>query len=258
LPSQRSDLAQLDLQRQLMRRTLLVTAHPDDEAIGAGILLQRLPAAALVCCTNGAPDTERFWREKGFHSREQYGEARRRELGEAAKRARLAFATMLDIKDQELYLHLPYAIDCVCERIREWQPESIVTHAYEGGHPDHDAASFVSSVAGARYSLPVWEMPLYHGPSVAKVRQRFRDDSAEIVEIAGSPIELERKWQLWAAHASQLPVLQRFDINLPELFRPQPRYDYTSPADGARRDFSSVEMPQEMVCAKFRELLRCA
>jgi LmbE family N-acetylglucosaminyl deacetylase len=247
-----------ELERRLIRRALLVTAHPDDESIGAGVLMQRLPAAAVLCCTNGSPKVERFWRDKGFRSREEYAEARARELAQAAEIAGVAWAKMLPIADQELYLNLAEAIARVSDAVREFRPEILVTHAYEGGHPDHDACSFVAATVAGDTGLPVWEMPLYHGPTAAKVRQRFRDDATECVEIVPSIEELRIKRELWQAHASQTPVIRTFDVELPELFRPQPRYDYATPADGERERYSSIDISQRAVCEKFVEFRRGA
>lgn len=49
------------------------------------------------------------------------------------------------------------------------RPRRLVTHAYEGGHPDHDAAAFVARAAldllrrSGRPAPRLLEMALYHG-----------------------------------------------------------------------------------------------
>src|SRR5690242_7329714 len=49
----------------LTRRVLVVVAHPDDEAIGAGALLCGIPEATIVHVTDGAPADPGYAQRKG-------------------------------------------------------------------------------------------------------------------------------------------------------------------------------------------------
>src|SRR6476661_8567872 len=55
-------------------RILVLAAHPDDETIGASLLLSRFPQSAVVFLTDGAPRDTRFWSAQVNGSREAYAE----------------------------------------------------------------------------------------------------------------------------------------------------------------------------------------
>ncbi|MEO5568890.1 MAG: PIG-L family deacetylase [Gemmatimonadaceae bacterium] len=62
------------------RRVVVIVAHPDDEAIGAGAVLRGFPDVTVVHVTDGAPLDEGYAQRKGFQDRDAYAAARRREV----------------------------------------------------------------------------------------------------------------------------------------------------------------------------------
>ena len=65
----------------LLGKTLVLVAHPDDEAAGCGVLLQRIRQPVVVFATDGAPRDSFFWNK--FGSREAYVQIRRDEALQA-------------------------------------------------------------------------------------------------------------------------------------------------------------------------------
>src|SRR5262249_37360443 len=59
----------------LLGATLILVAHPDDEVIACGALMQRMEKAVVLFATDGAPRDERFWKQHG--SRYAYAGLRR-------------------------------------------------------------------------------------------------------------------------------------------------------------------------------------
>ena len=146
---------------------MIVVAHPDDETIGLGAQLGRFDDALLVHVTDGAPRDGDDARNYGFASA---GRLRRGATGESWTR-RCAPATPrgcarlgLGIPDKEAWRDLAGLARRIAELLRAEQPAAVFTHAYEGGHPDHDAAAFAVHAACRLADAPpaIIEMPFYH------------------------------------------------------------------------------------------------
>ena len=81
----------------------VVVAHPDDETLGFGILLQRLPAVSILHVTDGAPADMADAGRLGFASCAEYAAVRRRELDAALALADIPpdGTCRMDYTDQE-------------------------------------------------------------------------------------------------------------------------------------------------------------
>lgn len=217
----------------LLGRTMVLVAHPDDESGGCAALLQRIQDPIVVFATDGAPFDEYFWHP--FGSREAYSRLRRQEALRGLAAIGVHSVHFLDdhagseFLDQQLHRVLPAAISAMDVLVRRYRPDAILAPAYEGGHPDHDSCSFLGSLIGELYSIPVWEMPLYHRTERGRiVCQRFPDPDGTEVRVRYTLPELLNRNFLIANYASQTD-LGDFVKSRIEYFRPQRRYDYTKP-----------------------------
>lgn len=147
------------------KKALVVVAHPDDAVLFAGSILPLFREIFLLHTTDGAPSRE-VARRKGFARRLDYFRARRRELEEALAAGGIhATLLALPIRDGCAALFVDRILREVAALIENFAPEVILTHAYEGGHRDHDTTVFAVCTAARRAGVldRVWEMACYHG-----------------------------------------------------------------------------------------------
>jgi N-acetylglucosamine malate deacetylase 2 len=245
----------MEVLHPLLGRTLVLVAHPDDEAVGCGALLQRMSDAIIVYATDGAPRSDYFWASYG--SREEYARVRRDEAERALDAVGVHHFHWLTedppIVDQELYRNLRLAYSGLLTLVESEMPDAILTLAYEGGHPDHDSCAFLAKQIGHARQLPVWEMPVYQRSSGEIRYQCFLDDT-EGVSLEISREELVRKMNMFGAYASQSEVLQEF-LPYKESFRPMRPYDFSKPPHVGELNYESWQWPMKGsdLCQAFTE-----
>ncbi len=229
-----SALDALTAEGPILVRLLIVVAHPDDETIGLGAQLRRLRDALLLHVTDGAPRDGEDARRHGFADPADYAAARRRELAAAliAGEAAVIPTTTLGIPDQEAYLDLAGLSRSIAECLEHERPAAVLTHAYEGGHPDHDAAAFAvhmacRSVAAANRPAII-EMPFYHADDGRMVTGIFLPAQSEEVAIRLNETDLRRKRRMVDCFYSQREILACCKLDI-ERFRPAPAYDFRAP-----------------------------
>ncbi|HEY6089368.1 MAG TPA: PIG-L family deacetylase [Gemmatimonadaceae bacterium] len=225
--------------------TLVVVAHPDDEAIGAGGLLAGLPDAVVAHVTDGAPRDERYAHSRGFQTREEYARARRREVANALSHVGITPERCrgLGYVDGEASLQLLELVFDVAELMDEVRPDIVLTHPYEGGHSDHDATAFAVHLACGilrRDQVPtpmVFELTSYHNFSgTRRVLSFLPYMGSEEATIKLTEAEKALKKRMYDEFASQRQVLERFPIGI-ERFRPAPRYVFTKAPHEGQLDY---------------------
>jgi N-acetylglucosamine malate deacetylase 2 len=215
----------------------VVVAHPDDETIGCGAILRRLPLVRVVHVTDGAPRNMSDAVRLGLSSRDSYAMVRRAELTAALTLAGVPAwrHVRLGVIDQTAAFALVELVRRLAPLL--YQARIVVTHAFEGGHPDHDAVAFAVHAAcaliAARGPRPqIIEMPFYRAGNDGWARQSFvpQGELAQtIVVLSGDEQKLKRR--MIAAHSSQRASLSPFRLDR-ERFRVAPGYDFRELPNG--------------------------
>ena len=220
--------ARLASSERIAERVAIVVAHPDDETLWCGSLLARLDDAVLIHLTDGSPADGEDAHRLGFATREGYADARAGELDAALghlgyRGERRGYA----VRDKEAVFRL----DAIIDRLRGDLAGAavVLTHPYEGGHPDHDAAALaVARVADA----PIVEFACYAMERGERVFGRFVADPAHPEQAR--PLDADERMRVGAAvraHATQRHVIGEWRPKA-ERWRDAPAYDFTRPPPG--------------------------
>lgn len=214
----------------------VIGAHPDDETIGASWLLARAPSLSIIQVTDGAPHDRRLWPSDAPRTRTDYAALRRTECEAALAEVGVSPRQIMNLwfADQDAARSLVEVARSLATVLARIVPTLVVTHPYEGGHPDHDATSFAVRAAlalGVRDGLPrprVLEMTSYHRREGALETGRFLPHDQVEVTCVLDPDERARKRRMFDAYASQRAVLSDFRID-EERYRVAARVPFDRP-----------------------------
>ena len=163
------------------RSVAVVVAHPDDEVIGVGSRLPSLTRVSVVYVTDGAPRSMHDARAAGYDTRSAYALARHREAEASLALAGIPPQHVIrhEIADQEAALRMADLARRLARFFRDAPIQVVLTHPYDGGHPDHDATAFAVHQAAiltaeAGGTTPaILEMAGYHAGPHGLVTDRF-------------------------------------------------------------------------------------
>lgn len=213
-------------------RVAVVVAHPDDESIAFGAQLARFPGGMVVHVTDGAPENPKEWNSKGFETKQEYANARKRELDNALDIAgHTGLRASLGVSDQQAPFTLAQNAERLAVLFLKQNTKFVLTHSYEGGHPDHDATAFAVHAAKALLKkkgidIFIIEAPIYRGEGSEIVWQDFTSfDDVETLQLPLSNEERVLKERMFEAHKSQYDTFPKVSTEA-EWLRLAPEYNF--------------------------------
>jgi LmbE family N-acetylglucosaminyl deacetylase len=215
-------------------RPLIFVAHPDDETLACGGLLQRFPESLVVFATDGTPAG--YGLERRYGRLKAYTELRFQEAACALSHVPNASFKWITGADGSYFgdMHVHEELQAAAISLRAiaqvFAPDAIVSHSYEGAHIDHDACSFIAMHVASALLLKRFEFPMYWLDQSGKaVLQRFRDgglgvaaralEGTAIMKWQLSEAEIECKKKMMAEYRTQQGTVSTFDPST-ERFRP--------------------------------------
>ena len=232
-----------------MRRMMVVTAHPDDEAGGFGGSLrlyhERGVETCVVCLTPGQAATNRG----GARSDEELAAMRRREFAASCEILKVTEGIVLSYPDGNLYRQDLYHVVCdLTYHVRRFRPQVMLTFGPEGGitgHTDHSMASVFCSLA-FQWSARSNRYPDQLRDGVRAHRaQKLYYQTASVALPDRQPITvppptttiaigqyLQTKIDAFGAHTSQSPLFPRVRETL-KTMGPQENFHLAAAANHA-------------------------
>jgi LmbE family N-acetylglucosaminyl deacetylase len=236
-----------DLTRTM--RCSVIVAHPADEVVGAGCLISKLVDVTVLHITDGAPSDMHDAVAAGFKERSEYAQARRQEC-----LAALAIANVPEDRVVEFEITDQCATQCLADLtkkiatfLQQSAADIVVTHPYEGGHPDHDATAFATHAAlrlmkenGFRPPV-VFEMALHPSTDFkAKLPEFLPGSERETTTLLLDDRAQRLKQRLYACFETQRSSLELSPLG-PERFRQPVVYDFSAPPSGGRLYYENFD-----------------
>ena len=219
-----------------MEQALVVLAHHDDEFFLAPLILDEAQAGVAVTVaflTHGSLD--------GSDAATRAAESRAvlRGLGVAESRIQ-HLGELIGAGDGALYLNGKRALEMLRERHDGARFQRVYLMAWEGGHPDHDAAHQVGAAFAAGSGARLFEFPLYNSCRTPPGKFQLMTPvprPGDLHERRLTPVEAESCFALTQAYPSQRGIF--------ELFAPSIRRCLFE-----RRSYLFRELPQPLDCSK--------
>ena len=204
-------------------KLLCVTAHPDDECFAFGGALMLAAEAgvetSVLCFTDGQAATNRG----DSISPEHLGKMRREEFAASCRILGVTHYELLDYQDAQLeFADFSATAAMLVKRIRDYQPQVVLTFGLDGAMNTHADHTMVSAFTTAAFH---WAASPKRFPDLGPkhtAQRLFHNTTNFFFPGRPSPLPapwtvtldvsrvVQRKFEAFRAHTSQLPLMEKF------------------------------------------------
>src|SRR5688572_5628372 len=227
----------------------VIVAHPADEVVGAGCLISKLVDVTVLHVTDGAPGDMEDVEAAGFKERSEYARARKQECISALAIANVPEDRVVDLEVAD-HCASNYLAD-LTKRITSFLQHSgadiVLTHPYEGAHPDHDATAFATHAAlrlmkeNGLKPPTLFEMALHPSEDFkAKVPEFLPGTERETTTLLLDERAMRLKRRMFECFETQRESLAVSPFG-PEKFRQPASYDFTAPPHEGKLHYENFE-----------------
>ncbi len=227
----------------------VIVAHPADEIVGAGCLISKLIDVTVLHVTDGAPCDVQVAAAAGFAERSQFAEARRQECLAALALANVPGDRVVDfaIPDRDASQCLAKLARRITTFLQESGADIVLTHPYEGGHPDHDATAFATHAAlrlmkESGFRPPVlFEMALHPDKDFkARLPEFLSGCERETTTLLLDERATELKQRMFDSLETQRESLEASPLG-PERFCQHANYDFSLPPETGKLFYENFD-----------------
>jgi LmbE family N-acetylglucosaminyl deacetylase len=213
--------------------SIVVAAHPEDETIGLGATMASSEKLTVLYLTTVCPG-DHVWRAPLIAPADELCSDPHEELRCAMKLAGVdpQRVRSLRIGEAAATETLVSLTRSMIDEIQRIAPPVVITHAYEGGHPDHDAVAFIVHAAAAMLEregnrVPVVaEMTSWHARDGELVTYEFLPSRMPVYTRVLTASEKELKRAMIECYVTRREVLAAFPLQV-ERVRLAPAYAFT-------------------------------
>ena len=138
-----------------MKNILIVAPHPDDELVGASLIISRLIDKKKIIIffpTNGVISKDSMW----FWSKSNYQlilNTRIKEMKKVIKYLGIKKYYLQNLPTRSLKSNIKKTFERIKKILKLEKIDTIFCPAYEGGHQDHDVCNFICSRFKYKYKI---------------------------------------------------------------------------------------------------------
>lgn len=233
-----------------LTRTLscaVIVAHPADEIVGAGCLISKLVDVTVLHVTDGAPSEMEDAEAAGFKDRTDYAKARKQECISALAIANVPEDRVVDLEviDRCASNDMADLTKRITAFLQLSGADIVITHPYEGGHPDHDATAFATHAAlrmmkenGLKPPV-LFEMALHPSEDFkAKIPEFLSGAERETTTLLLDERATRLKKEMFACFRTQQESLAASPFG-PERFRQPGPYDFSVLPNGGKLHYEN-------------------